>query len=48
MGYKGRRSGTDFSAVEHQQVPITPLQIDLTHTTQLTHWQRPGMSVTRD
>ena len=27
--------GTDFHAVEHGQVSITPLQIDLTHTTQL-------------
>ena len=27
--------GTDFYAVEHGQVSITPLQIDLTHTTQL-------------
>src|SRR5450830_351754 len=27
--------GTDFYAVEHGQVSITPLQIDLTHTTEL-------------
>lgn len=33
--------GTDFHAVEHGRVSITPLQIDLTHTTQLEtirHW----------
>jgi 5'-nucleotidase len=35
--------GTDFNAVERGCVSITPLQVDLTHTTQLsaiTHWMR--------
>ena len=27
--------GTDFHAVEHHMVSITPLQVDLTHTAQL-------------
>ena len=32
--------GTDFFAVEHQQVSITPLQIDLTHFQQLDMMKR--------
>jgi 5'-nucleotidase len=28
--------GTDFNAIEQNRVSITPLQIDLTHTTQLS------------
>ncbi|MDR0528452.1 MAG: 5'/3'-nucleotidase SurE [Zoogloeaceae bacterium] len=28
--------GTDFYAIEHRQVSITPLQIDLTHTQQIS------------
>ena len=35
--------GTDFNAIERGCVSITPLQVDLTHTTQLsaiTHWMQ--------
>ena len=37
--------GTDFHAVEHGWVSVTPLQIDLTHTEQLAdvrRWFNPG------
>jgi 5'-nucleotidase len=36
--------GTDFHAVEHGWVSVTPLQIDLTHAAQVAdvrHWLNP-------